>query len=84
MSYTSCIALIFSAVPGNLHEKYAAQSFDEDNTFDAESIDVALQGRPDTNNYIGLEGGLPTFSFEQKLDQQVVFPIVNLTGGIAW
>jgi len=84
VSYTSCIALIFSAVPGNFHEKHAAQSFDEDNTVDAESIDVALQGRPDMNTYIGLEGGLSTFSFEQKLDQQLVFPIVNLTGGIAW
>ena len=60
------------------------QSFDDDNTVDAESIDVALQGRPDMNTYIGLEGGLSTFSFEQKLDQQLVFPIVNLTGGIAW
>ena len=84
MSYTFCIALIFSPVPGYFHEKYAAQSFDEDNTVDAESIDVALQGRPDMNTYIGLEGGLSTFSFEQKLDQQLVFPIVNLTGGIAW
>ena len=32
----------FFAVPGNFHEKHAAQSFDEDNTVDAESIDVAL------------------------------------------
>ena len=35
------------------------------------------------NTYIGFDGRLSTSSFEQKLDQQLVFPIVNLTGGIA-
>ena len=41
-------------------------------------------GAPDLNTYIGLEGGLSTFSFEEKIDQQLVFPMANLTGGIAW
>lgn len=41
-------------------------------------------GAPYLNTYIGLEGGLSTFSFEEKIDQQLVFPMANLTGGIAW
>ncbi|MAV24864.1 MAG: hypothetical protein CMQ05_01935 [Gammaproteobacteria bacterium] len=41
-------------------------------------------GAPYLNTYIGLEGGLSIFSFEEKIDQQLVFPMANLTGGIAW
>ncbi|MEM7365919.1 MAG: hypothetical protein AAF525_18025 [Pseudomonadota bacterium] len=47
-------------------------------------LTLQARGAPDLNTYIGVEGGLSTFSFEQKLDQQLVFPMANLTGGIAW
>lgn len=34
--------------------------------------------------FAGLELGYGTYSFEQKLDQTVVFPVANLTGGLAY
>ncbi len=35
-------------------------------------------------SFAGLEVGYGTFSFEQKIDKEVVFPVANLTAGMAY
>lgn len=45
---------------------------------------ASAQNGPEIHTFAGLEMGYGTFSFEQKLDQTVVFPVANLTGGIAY
>lgn len=38
----------------------------------------------DLRTFAGIETGLGTFSFEEKLDNEVVYPVVNLTAGVAY
>ncbi|MBB5210119.1 hypothetical protein [Microbulbifer hydrolyticus] len=45
---------------------------------------VSAQNGAEIHTFGGLEMGYGTFSFEQKLDQTVVFPVANLTGGVAY
>ena len=45
---------------------------------------VSAQNEVEIHTFSGLEMGYGTFSFEQKLDQTVVFPVANLTGGVAY
>jgi len=42
------------------------------------------QGGPEIHSFAGLELGLGTYSFQQKLDQTIVFPVANLTAGLAY
>lgn len=35
-------------------------------------------------SFAGLEMGFGTFAFEQKIDKEVVFPVANLTAGLAY
>ena len=45
---------------------------------------VWAQTGAEIHTFGGLEMGYGTFSFEQKLDQPVVFPVANLTAGAAY
>lgn len=45
---------------------------------------ASAQDGAEIHTFTGLEMGYGTFSFEQKLDQTVVFPVANLTGGLAY
>jgi hypothetical protein len=36
------------------------------------------------HKFVGLEVGIGTFSFEQKIDQDIVYPVANLTAGLAY
>ena len=47
-------------------------------------IDAHAQSRVEIHPFAGLELGYGTYSFEQKLDQTLVFPVANLTGGLAY
>ncbi len=47
-------------------------------------ISLPASGDTQLHAFGGGEMGLGTFSFEYKLDQQIVFPVANLTGGLAY
>jgi hypothetical protein len=47
-------------------------------------IGAHAQNRAEIHPFVGLELGYGTYSFEEKLDQTVVFPVANLTGGLAY
>lgn len=38
----------------------------------------------DIRTFAGFEAGLGTFSFQEKLDKEVVFPVATVTGGLAY
>jgi hypothetical protein len=51
----------------------------------ASFVCVAAEGpRPTLHKFLGIEMGYGTYSFDNKIDDEVVFPVANLTAGLAY
>ena len=45
---------------------------------------AAERPRPTLHKFVGIEMGYDTYSFDNKIDDDVVFPVANLTAGLAY